>query len=40
MTITQYEREAIEKAYNTGVISYEEYRKLMNDIVPMLWDEM
>ena len=40
MTQTQFESEAIELAYSTGNISYEEYCKLMDDIIDMLWDEL
>ena len=37
---TQFENTSIENAYATGEISYEERCKLMNDITPMLWDEI
>jgi len=40
MTQTQFERQSIETAYSAGEISREEYCRLMDDIVPMLWDEI
>jgi len=39
MSITQYEKQQIIAAYNSGEISREEYVKLLNDITPMLWEE-
>ena len=39
MTQTQFEKTAIEKAYQAGTNSYEEYCKLMDDITHKLWDE-
>ena len=40
MTQTQFEKNSIELAYSAGVVSYEEYCKLMDDITPLLWDEI
>ena len=40
MTQTQFEEQSIELAYLSGEISYEEYFKLMDDITPMLWNEI
>ena len=40
MTQTQFEKQSIKAAYSSGSISYEEYCKLMDDITPMLWNEI
>lgn len=40
MTITKFEETSIENAYSIGAISYEDYCRLLNDITPLLWDEM
>ena len=40
MTQTQKEEAAIEQAFAFGEISLEQYRKLMNDIAPYLWQEL
>ena len=40
MSKTQYEKQQIELAYNLGLISQEYRNKLMNDIVPHLWNDL
>lgn len=40
ITCVRFEENAIKKAYQEGVISREEFYKLMDDIMPMLWDEL
>ena len=39
-TVTKYEEQQIQVAYNTGLISKEECNKLLNDITKYLWDEL
>lgn len=40
MTQTQKEEAAIKQAFAFGEISLEQYRKLMNDITPYLWQKL
>ncbi len=39
MTVTEYEAQQIKFFYSVGVISKEDYEKLMNDIAILLLDE-
>lgn len=40
MSQTLEEQRQIEAAYISGQISYEERTKLLNDITPLLWNEL